>query len=140
VERRTIRTSRELIGWHDWPGLVTACMVERETWNRQPGAYTVETTYLIGSMDTRQYGPEVFLKINRAHWGIENRLHYVKDVSLGEDACRVRTKSSPQVLAGVRNAVVSLFRRDGWTNIAAALRHHAVKISKAFKLIGIAEN
>ena len=100
----------------------------------------METTYLIGSMDTQQYGPEVFLKINRAHWGIENSLHYVKDVSLGEDACRVRTKAAPQILAGVRNAVVSLFRRDGWTNIAEALRHHAAKISKAFKLIGIAEN
>lgn len=115
-------------------------MVERETWNRQPGSHSIERAYLIGSMDTRQYGPEVFLKINRAHWGIENRLHYVRDVSMGEDACRVRTKSSPQILAGARNAVLGLFRRDGWTNIAEALRHHAVKISKAFKLLGIAEN
>jgi hypothetical protein len=140
VERRTIWTSRELLGWRAWPGLVAACIVERKTWNRQPGSYRVETTYLIGSMDSRKYVPEGSLRINRAHWGIENRLHYVKDVSLGEDACRVRTKSSPQILAGVRNAVVSLFRRDGGNNIAAALRHHAVKISKAFTLIGIAEN
>jgi hypothetical protein len=115
-------------------------MVERETWNRQPDSHSVERAYLIGSMDARQYGPEVFLKINRAHGGIENRLHYVKDVSMGEDACRVRTKAAPQILAGVRNAVLGLFRRDGWNNIAEALRHHAVKISKAFKLIGIAEN
>jgi hypothetical protein len=114
--------------------------VQRETWNRQPGAHSIEDAYLIGSMDTRQYGPEVFLKINRAHWGIENRLHYVKDVSMGEDACRVRTKSSPQILAGVRNAVLGVLRRDGWTNIAEALRHLAAHTRKAFKLLGIAEN
>lgn len=64
----------------------------------------------------------------------------MRDVTLGEDACRVRTGSAPQVLAGVRNAVVALLRRDGWTNVAAALRHHAVKVAKALRLVGIPEN
>ncbi len=59
---------------------------------------------------------------------------------MGEDACRVRTGSAPQVLAGVRSAVVALLRRDGWTNVAAALRHHGVKVAKALRLIGIPDN
>jgi predicted transposase YbfD/YdcC len=140
VEQRTIWTSGELAGWRDWPGLASACMIRRQTWNRTPGSYEDETAYLIGSMDHKRWGPEVFLEINRMHWSIENRLHHVRDVTMGEDACRVRTGSAPQILAGLRNSVLALLRRDGWTNIAAALRHHAVKVSKALKLIGIAEN
>lgn len=137
VEQRTIWTSGELAGWHDWPGLRTACRIRRQTWNRTPGSYQDEVAYLIGSMDHQRWGPEVFLGINRTHWAIENRLHYVRDVTMGEDACRVRTGSAPQILAGVRNSVLALLRRAGWTNIAAGLRHHAVKVSKALKLIGI---
>jgi hypothetical protein len=59
---------------------------------------------------------------------------------MGEDACRVRTGSAPQVLAGVRNAVIALLRHAGWTNVAAALRHHGVKVAKALCLVGIPEN
>jgi hypothetical protein len=59
---------------------------------------------------------------------------------MGEDACRVRTGSAPQVLAGVRSAVVALLRRDGWANIAAALRHHAVNVAKALLSVGLPDN
>ena len=59
---------------------------------------------------------------------------------MGEDACRVRKGSAPQVLAGIRNSVLNLLRLDGWQNIAAALRHHSVKVHKALKLVGIPEN
>jgi predicted transposase YbfD/YdcC len=115
-------------------------MVERKTWNRQGNSYQREVAYLIGSMDHKKYKPEVFLAINRAHWSIENKLHYVRDMTMGEDACRVRTGSSPQILAGIRNSVIALLRRAGWTNIAAALRHHAAHVNKALELIGITEN
>jgi hypothetical protein len=91
-------------------------------------------------MDHRAYGPDVFLALNRGHWAIENRLHHVRDVTMGEDACRVRTGAGPQVLAAIRNGVIALARRDGWANIAAALRHYAIKTADALRLIGIAEN
>src|ERR1039458_2621366 len=55
-------------------------------------------------------------------------------------ARRVRNGSGPQVLAGIRNSVIALVRRDGWTNIAAALRHYAIKTAAALRLIGITEN
>jgi hypothetical protein len=64
----------------------------------------------------------------------------VRDVTMGEDACRVRTGAAPQVLAGVRNAVVALLRHAGWTNVAAALRHYSVKVGKALRLVGVPEN
>lgn len=59
---------------------------------------------------------------------------------MGEDACRVRTGSGPQVLAGVRNAVVALLRGAGWTNVAAGLRHCGVKVAEALRLVGLPEN
>ncbi len=59
---------------------------------------------------------------------------------MGEDACRVRSGSAPQVLAGIRNATLALLRHDGWENIAAAQRLHAVKVGKAQRLVGLPEN
>jgi predicted transposase YbfD/YdcC len=116
-------------------------MLTRETWGRKgPGSYEAETVYLISSLDCREHGPEAFLAVNRAHWSIENRLHYVRDVTMGEDACRVRTGSAPQALAGIRNSVIALARHDGWGNIAAALRHYAVNVVKALRLVGIGQD
>jgi hypothetical protein len=113
-------------------------MVRRETWGRGgPGSHECETEYLISSLDLRRHTPAEFLAYNRGHWCIENRLHYVRDVTMGEDACRVRTGSAPQVLAGVRNTVIGLLRRAGWDNIAAALRHHAARVADALLLVGI---
>ncbi len=120
---------------------MTACRIRRERWGgRGPESYECEDGYLISSLDTRRHTAAELLAFNRGHWGIENGLHYVRDVTMGEDACRVRTDSAPQILAGVRNAVLALLKRDGQTNIAAALRSCAVHVAKALRLVGISEN
>lgn len=140
MEKRTIQTSGELAGYKPWPGLKTVCRVQREVWNCTSNSQTTETAYLISSLDHQIHKAEIFLTLNRGHWGIENRLHYVRDVTMGEDACRVRRGSAPQILAGIRNSVLNLLRMNGWQNIAAALRHHSVKVHKAIKLVGIPDN
>jgi hypothetical protein len=66
---------------------------------------------------------------------IENSLHYVRDVTLGEDGCRVRLDAAPQILAGVRNAALHLLGRVNPKNIAAAIRHLAAKPFKAVRLV-----
>jgi hypothetical protein len=71
------------------------------------------------------------------HWGIEKRLHYVRDVTFGEDACQVRTGAAPQVLAALRNAVIGLLRDAGWSNIAAGLRYNAWRPGAALQLLGL---
>ena len=58
----------------------------------------------------------------RGHRGIENKLHYVRDVTYGEDASRVRTRNAPQNMASMRNLAIAAMRADGWTSIAAAVR------------------
>ena len=73
----------------------------------------------------------------RGHWQIENGLHYVRDVTLGEDACQVRSDRAPANLAACRNAALNLLRRASVTNVAAALRRHAMYPRQALALMGI---
>ena len=72
----------------------------------------------------------------RGHWTIENRVHYPRDVTLGEDAGQQRTGNAPQALAALRNGVLSLLRSSGWTNIADAVRHYGAYASRALHLLG----
>ena len=73
----------------------------------------------------------------RGHWGIENRIHGVRDVTRGEDASRIRTASAPEVLAGLRNAAISLLRLSGTTNIAEALRENLYHVRSLLTSLGI---
>ena len=75
------------------------------------GKTSIEVAYLITSLAAGEAGPERLLALNRAHWGIENKLHHVRDVSLNEDRCRVRAGARP--LAGLRNLVTWMIRKTG---------------------------
>ena len=75
--------------------------------------------------------PDELAALWRGHWTIENRRHYVRDVTLGEDACQMHTGQAPQALAALRNAVISLLRRAGWHNIAAGVRHYSTSVHDA---------
>lgn len=95
----------------------------------------METIVAITSLTRQQASAAELLRIARDHWKVENRLHWVRDMSFGEDACRVRTRAAPQVLAALRNAGVGLLRAWGVGNIAAALRRHAAKPMEAIRMI-----
>jgi hypothetical protein len=73
----------------------------------------------------------------RGHWGIENRSHWVRDVTMGEDASRVRTGSGPQVMAAFRNAAIGWLRLQGVSNIAEALRRNAAQVPRLLREFGI---
>jgi predicted transposase YbfD/YdcC len=102
---------------------------------RTRGKRTEETVCAITSLGPEDASARQLLAIARRHWGIENRLHWVRDVSLGEDACRVRTGAAPQILAALRNTGLWLLRSSGLTAIASALRRHAAKPEEAVKLV-----
>jgi hypothetical protein len=82
----------------------------------------VEVVYGITSLSDERAQARHLLDLTRSHWGIENRLHYVRDVTLGEDGCRVRRGTAPQVLAAVRNAVIHLLTGVDAPSRAAAIR------------------
>lgn len=121
-ERRTVIATTELASYLQphWPDLRQVYQVTRERWEK--GQHTVEIAYRITSLGPDQADAARLLALDRGHWGIENGLHHVRDVTLGEDACRVRTANAPEVLAAARNLALGLLRRLGLPSIASATR------------------
>jgi predicted transposase YbfD/YdcC len=85
------------------------------------GVTTRETVYGITSLSMEEADAGRLLALTRGHWGIENGLHYKRDVTLGEDASRVRREAAPQVMAALRNSVVHLLESTT-DSLAAAVR------------------
>lgn len=101
------------------------------------GEVTRSVTYGLTSVSPEEAGAADLERLWRGHWVIENRVHYVRDVTLGEDAGQAAGGSTPQVLAALRNAVLGLLRRQGWSNIPDALRTYAASVQAALHLIGV---
>jgi predicted transposase YbfD/YdcC len=118
-EVRRLWASAALTGYLDWPGVAQVGKVERRV--TQQGTRTSQTRYFVTSL-APAWGPARLLELKRGHWQIENGLHYVRDVSLGEDASQVRTGAAPQVLAALRNVVLNLLRHAKVTAIKATIR------------------
>jgi predicted transposase YbfD/YdcC len=91
--------------------------------------------HAVTSLSEEQADAATLLALSRAHWGIENRLHCVRDVTFDEDRCRVRTGSGPQVFAAIRNAVITLLRKLGYRNMAAAIEDFQDDRADAVRLI-----
>src|SRR5262249_22139158 len=106
VERRTLRTTPILTRHGQWKGLKQGFELTRA--RVVNGVKTVEVVHGITSMGEEEAGAAELLALVRGHWRIENCLHYVRDVTLGEDACRVRRGNAPQALAALRNSAVHL--------------------------------
>jgi hypothetical protein len=132
-EVRELALSEELNAWAQWPHLA---QVGQCTYScRRQGKVSRDTSYFITSLSPQQASPRQVLGLVRGHWGIENRLHWVRDVTFDEDRCQVRSGSAPQVMAALRNTVIGLFRLDGRRNIAAAVRTCAWHAEEAVALV-----
>jgi predicted transposase YbfD/YdcC len=107
---------------------------------RCQGRTTVEIQYAISSLSREQADAAFLLAHWRGHWGIENRLHWVRDVSFGEDKCQVKRGHGPQNLAAFRNAAISLLRLTGRQEIAVALRDFCYRPRKLLEFLGIMKN
>jgi predicted transposase YbfD/YdcC len=135
-ETRTLESSVALNGYVAWPGVGQVLRRTYDSIEPTTGKTAYEVTYGITSLSRRQALPEHVAWFWRQHWTIENRVHYVRDVTMGEDRCQVHTGKAPRVLAALRNGLLSLLRYRGWTNIAAALRFYGASPQKALRLIG----
>lgn len=119
--------------WVHFPGAAQVAQLRR-TITVKGKKKSVEVVYLITSASSQVAPPDTLASWVQGHRGVENRLHYVRDVSFGEDLSQVRTGHAPRVMATCRNVAISLLRLAGWDNIAAALRHHAWHPGQAIKL------
>ena len=120
--RRTIKVV-QAPAWVQFPGARQIAQIRRTV--IRAGKRTVEVVYVITSADHQAAPPATLAAWVKGHWGIENQLHWVRDVTYDEDRSQVRTGHAPRVMATFRNTAISLLRMTGWTCIAAGLRHHA---------------
>lgn len=132
-DTRILTATSDLAGYSDWPGLAQVFRLER-SW-REHGLTTRTVHYGITSLPPEVAGPERLLALKRGHWQIENGLHYVKDVTLGEDRSLIHAGHGPVVMAMLRDTVVSLIRRSGWRTIASRLRYLADRPTDAVALV-----
>jgi predicted transposase YbfD/YdcC len=132
-EHRTIQVLPVPDGVH-FPHAAQVFRLHRHVTHTTTGKIHTETVLGITSLDT---SPEQLARHIRGHWHIENRLHWVRDVTYGEDASRIRTGNAPRVMAGLRNLAISALRLAGHNNIAAALRHTGRNHTRPLTLLGL---
>jgi hypothetical protein len=126
-----------LVGYSQWPGLAQVFQLERQVTRKKTQMTVREVVFGVTSLPPEQADAERLLILSRGHWGIENRLHWVRDVTFAEDKSRIRSGHAPQVMATLRNIAISLLRAAGFVSIAAALRHLAAHPQKAIRFVSL---
>ena len=106
-----------------FPYVEQSFRIDRERCDLKGKLLSSETVHGITSQNKRKASSKEILSQNRGHWSIENSLHYVRDVTFGEDQSRIRKGKGAQIMAGLRNLAIGLLRLVGMKNIAQGLRH-----------------
>jgi predicted transposase YbfD/YdcC len=133
IEKRTVMVSQLLNDYLDWPHLAQVFRVEREVWH--PQGKTRRVVYGLTSLSSQKASPKRLLQLVRGYWGIENGLHYRRDVTLREDATRTTVGHTGHNLAILNNLVIALCLSHGYRNVAQARRLFAAKPENALELI-----
>ena len=124
IETRTIQVAAAPAGLK-YPGMKQAALIERYTTAKDKKGESItrsETVLILTTADADQAPPADLLALNRGHWAATEATHYIRDVDLREDSSRARAPGAPRFMATVGNAVLSLLRIHGVTNIAAERR------------------
>jgi predicted transposase YbfD/YdcC len=137
IEQRNITTSEALVSYSDWPGLAQVFELGRHVIVQKTGAERIEVVYGVTSLPPERATPVRLLELVRGQWHIENKSHWVRDVTFDEDRSQVRCGNIPQVMAALRNTAIGLLRWAGHSNIAAACRQLAAQPAQALALLGI---
>jgi predicted transposase YbfD/YdcC len=122
LEERTITVSSLLKGYLDWPAVEQVFKVERRFTQLATGAVEQEVRFGLTSLSSQEASPKRLLELVRSEWGIENSLHYRRDVTFHEDATRLTRKSAGRVMATINNLIANLLALKGFRNFAQARR------------------
>lgn len=122
IEVRKIQTSSVLNNYLTFPYVEQVCRIERIVYKLNGELLREEVVYGITSLSKEQADAKRLLDLNRGHWCIENRLHWVRDVTFDEDRSQIRKGNGPRTMATLRNLAISVFRLNKINNIAQALR------------------
>lgn len=99
------------------------------------GPVRIQAEFIITDLTPQQADPAQLAALVRGHWGIENRLHWVRDVTFAEDHSTLRTGHAPTVMATLRNTAISLLRLAGHHNVAATTAALARRPQRLLELI-----
>ena len=135
IEQRTIIVSSLLNDYLDWPHVAQVFRVERIVWHCQYAGKTRELVYGLTSLSPSRANPEKLLSLIQDYWGIENGLHYRRDVTLREDATRLTLGQAGHNMAILNNLVIGLCLSHGFQNLAHARRRFCARPQEALQLI-----
>ena len=119
-----------------WPGVAQVLRRTRRSCQRRTRVITEEVHYGITSLPPTLVELASLEQLWRWHWTIENCVHYVRDVSFGEDRSQVRAGNAPQVLAAFRNALITVLHHEGWAHIPNALRFFEAHLQDSLRFLG----
>ena len=111
----------------NWPGLATVFQLERHVSRPQKGDEWDDVVYGITSLSFDTSIADCLLDYTRQHWGIENKLHYRRDVTLREDATRMSHVHQAQAVATLNNFVIAIATYLGFSNLPSARRFFQAK-------------
>ena len=132
TERRTLKVTAVAKGL----AFAHACQAIQIVRRRKvKGKWSAETCYAVTSLRAIQATHAQLAAIIRGHWGIEDRLHWVRDMAFDEDRSQVRTASGPRIMASLRNLAITVLRLAGAASIAAARRYHARRPARPLRTI-----
>lgn len=135
IEQRWLDCHPHLNDYLDWTGLGQVFRLQRVVHHLKTKRLTYEVVFGITSLRPEHASPQALLAYTQSHWHIENRLHYVRDVSFHEDACQIRQPHRQHLLATLNNLVIGLIRQCDFDFIPQARRYFSLHFIEAFHLL-----
>jgi hypothetical protein len=137
IDTRRIWTSTQLSGFTDFPHCNQVARIERISTNVITGKIRREQVAVVTSLTPQQAPPAALLGIVRGHWSIENRSHWVRDVTFDEDRSQVRRRFAPRMMAILRNLATAIIRLLGFHYVPQGLRHFSRRSRLALQVLGL---
>jgi predicted transposase YbfD/YdcC len=138
LEIRELWTATAAGDYPHWPDVAQVFCLRRRRWALKAKKFSDTYVYGITSLSPAETSPADLITITRDHWAaIENGLHWVRDVLMGEDASSTRKPGAPQVRAIFRNIVINLARMAGFPSISEAIDAFSADSTKSLALLGL---
>lgn len=136
LEQRTLTAIADDSGFVDWPGLQQVFKLERKVTQTTTDIITVDEVVGITSLSSEKTSAKQLLEWTRSYWGIENGLHYRRDVTLDEDGTRMSNDNLAEAMAILNNFIIGLMSKLGFRNLASAQRVFDAKFTLALSSFG----
>lgn len=139
IREVSVSSNAQLLSYLAWPGLTHVWQMRKIVTKK--GSITTEVSVGIAAIPNdiieKKNSAEVISDYIRGHWGIENRLHRQRDVVFNEDHSTIRKGNAPQVMAALKNLVISIFHRATVRSFPKAMRRFAAKPQELFQFLGL---